>query len=181
MEYKYFYGEQSEQFTFYRIPKIFFTEKQFSGISTEAKVLYGLLLDRVALSRGNGWIDEQGRVYIIFTLEAIENAMGISDKTATKYLTELEQSGLIERKRRGQGKPSVIYVKNFSASEKLRALSRKRYDSGIVETTSLDPEQLRPNDTDRNNTEVNDTNPILSDEDTDERECCRRYFAYVFS
>lgn len=66
MGFDYFYEDQSQQFAFYRIPKVLFTDARFQGISTEGKVLYGLLLDRVSLSRDNGWIDEEGRVYIIF-------------------------------------------------------------------------------------------------------------------
>ena len=71
MAFDYFYGAQSQQFAFYRIPKVMFTDNRFQNISTEGKVLYGLLLDRVSLSMENGWIDDEGRVYIIFTLTTI--------------------------------------------------------------------------------------------------------------
>lgn len=71
MAFDYFYGAQSQQFAFYRIPKVLFTDNRFQNISTEGKVLYGLLLDRVSLSMENGWIDDEGRVYIIFTLTTI--------------------------------------------------------------------------------------------------------------
>ena len=69
MTFDYFYPEQAEQFAFFRIPKILFKDKRFKHISTDAKVLYGLMLDRVSLSARNQWIDDRGRVYIIFTLE----------------------------------------------------------------------------------------------------------------
>ena len=62
----YFYGGQAEQFSFYRIPKVLFTDERFSSISAEAKVLYGILLDRMSLSQRNGWLDDADRVYIIF-------------------------------------------------------------------------------------------------------------------
>lgn len=71
MQYDYFYGAQAEQFSFYRIPKALFTDTQFKDLSTDAKVLYGILLDRMSLSLKNHWLDEQNRVYIIFTLEEI--------------------------------------------------------------------------------------------------------------
>ena len=74
MAFDYFYGAQSQQFAFYRIPKVLFTDNRFQNISTEGKVLYGLLLDRVSLSMENGWIDDEGRVYIIFTLTTIRQA-----------------------------------------------------------------------------------------------------------
>ena len=97
MGFDYFYEDQSQQFAFYRIPKVLFTDARFQGISTEGKVLYGLLLDRVSLSRDNGWIDEEGRVYIIFTLTSIRETMNCSEKSAIKYLSELEEFGLIEQ------------------------------------------------------------------------------------
>lgn len=69
--YDYFYGAEAEQFSFYRIPKVLFTEERFRSVSAEAKVLYGLLLDRMSLSCKNGWLDKEGRVYIIFTIEEV--------------------------------------------------------------------------------------------------------------
>lgn len=118
MEFDYFYGQQAEQFSFYRIPKALFTDKQFSDLSPEAKVLYGILLDRMNLSAKNGWIDDAGRVYIIFTLDEIMQSLACADQKATKMMKELEnKAGLIERKRQGLGKPNLIYVKNFIARQ----------------------------------------------------------------
>ena len=110
----FFYGPQAEQFAFDRIPKALFTDSTFRGISTDAKVLYGLLLDWMSLSVKNGWKDEEGRVYIIFTVEAIMEHLGCSNKTAVGLLRELdEKANLIERRWQGQGRPSLIYVKTF--------------------------------------------------------------------
>lgn len=101
-------------FAFYRVPKVLFTEDCFWNVSTDAKLLYGILLDRMNLSARNGWLDEEGRVYIIFTIEEIKGALGCAEKKAVKLLDELEKKcGLIERKRQGLGKPNLIYVKNF--------------------------------------------------------------------
>ena len=58
----YYYGAEAEQFSFYRIPKALFTEPCYRGVSMEAKVLYGLLLDRMGLSTRNGWMDSERRV-----------------------------------------------------------------------------------------------------------------------
>ena len=114
MAYDYFYGQQSEQFSFYRIPKILFSQDKFWNVSTDAKLLYGILLDRMNLSARNGWLDEAGRVYIIFTIEEIKESLGCAEKKAVKLLDELEKKAeLIERKRQGLGKPNLIYVKNF--------------------------------------------------------------------
>ena len=68
MNFDYFYGkEDAEQYAFYRIPKRLITGEEFQDVSTEAKLLYGLMLDRLKLSIKNQWLDEQSRVYIIYT------------------------------------------------------------------------------------------------------------------
>ncbi|OUO74444.1 hypothetical protein B5F54_06825 [Anaeromassilibacillus sp. An250] len=110
----FFYGEQANLFSFYRLPKVLFTSRRFEDVSVEAKVLYGFLLDRMGLSVKNGWKDEEGRVYIIFTAESIMEHLKCSNKKAVGLLRELEEkAGLIERRRQGLGRPSLIYVKNF--------------------------------------------------------------------
>lgn len=117
MQYEYFYGAQAEQFSFYRIPKELFTEPNFRELSTDAKVLYGILLDRMSLSLKNQWLDAQNKVYIIFTVEEIMDALNCANQKATRLMVELEkQAGLIERKRQGLGRPNLIYVKNFAAT-----------------------------------------------------------------
>ena len=114
--FDYFHGCESEQFAFYRIPKVLFTNDYFKGSSSDAKVLYGLMLDRMALSVKNRWIDEQDRVYIIFTLEQVMEYMNCGKDNGVKILAELDSEkgiGLIERVKRGLGKPAIIYVKSF--------------------------------------------------------------------
>ena len=117
MQFDYFYGSQAEQFSFYRIPKVLFTDPQFKPLSTDAKVLYGILLDRMSLSLKNQWLDAQNKVYIIFTVDEIMDALNCANQKATRLMVELEkQAGLIERKRQGLGRPNLIYVKNFAAT-----------------------------------------------------------------
>lgn len=114
MQLDYFYGQQADMFSFYRIPKVLFTDERFWNVSTDAKLLYGILLDRMNLSAKNGWLDEAGRVYIIFTIDEIKSSLGCAEKKSVKMLDELEKKcGLIERKQQGLGKPNLIYVKNF--------------------------------------------------------------------
>ena len=156
--YDYFYGAESEQFSFYRIPKVLFTEERFKSVSAEAKVLYSFLLDRMSLSAKNGWQDKENRVYIIFTIEDIMEAMGCADQKAGKLLHELESKcRLIERKRQGLGKPNLIYVKNFVTPSESRFLNRENHDSGEVKITDQEPLKSRSNNTENNNTERSDT------------------------
>ena len=116
LQFDYYRGMEAEQYTFYRIPKVLFTAECFKSLSCEAKVLYGLLLDRMSLSIKNRWFDEEDRVYIIFTVEEIAELMNCGTQKAVRLLKELDADkgiGLIEKKRLGLGKPNVIYVKNF--------------------------------------------------------------------
>lgn len=113
-KFDYYYTHEAEQFTFYRIPKALFTEPLFRDLSVEAKVLYGLMLDRVGLSIRSGWVDEQDRVYIYFTVADIQQQLGCGHNKAVRLLKELDTDmGLIRRKRQGLGKPDRIYVMNF--------------------------------------------------------------------
>lgn len=110
----YFYGKEADQFSFYKIPKLLFTEEYFKKISVEAKVLYGLMLDRMSLSMKNQWMDDEGRAYIYYSLEDIMEALGCSNKKAISIMKELDTDagiGLIEKKRQGQGKPTMIYIR----------------------------------------------------------------------
>ena len=185
----YFYGPQAEQFAFYRIPKALFTDPAFRSISTDAKVLYGLLLDRMSLSARNNWLDDAGRVYIIFTVEEVMDALCCADNKATRLLRELEGVELIERKRRGLGKPSLIYVKNFiSESSKLRIQSRENHDSVAAQTAVLEAPKSRCNKTDKNYTDPSETDSFLSgaaagteSEGKNDRTLYQEYFFRQFS
>lgn len=160
--YDYFYGAEADQFSFYRIPKVLFTEERFQGISAEAKVLYGLLLDRMSLSARNGWLDEDGRVYIIFSVEDIMTSMGCANQKAAKLLYELESKcSLIERKRQGLGKPNLIYVKNFVTPSESHFKKCENHDSGSVKITSQESLKSHANNTENNNTEFSDTESFL--------------------
>ena len=116
-EFGYYYGVEAEQYSFYRVPRLLIKDERFRGLSSDAKLLYGLMLDRMSLSMKNGWLDEENRVYICYTLDAIMEDLGCAKEKCTKVLAELDSKkgiGLIEKKRRGLGKPDIIYVKNFA-------------------------------------------------------------------
>ena len=145
IQFDYFHGMEAEQYTFYRIPKILFTAECFKTISCEAKVLYGLLLDRMSLSIKNRWFDEEDRVYIIFTVEEIAELMNCGTQKAVRLLKELDSEkgiGLVEKRRLGLGKPNVIYVKNFMVKqpekeekEPEKPVNTQNHNSGMMKTT----------------------------------------------
>ena len=174
MVFDYYYGIEADQFTFLRIPKVLFTEETFKSLSLEAKVLYGLFLDRLSLSMKNGWLDDENRVYIHYTLETIMEDLGYSSGKCVKIMQELDDKkgiGLIERKKQGLGKPDIIYVKNFlkvmnetvdssrkSAESKdlhnLKVKTSTKDNSGVSEDGTIDLPDLTSNNTDTNNTET---------------------------
>lgn len=117
IKFDYYYGIEAEQFSFYRVPRLLIKDARFKELSSDAKLLYGLMLDRLALSIKNGWLDEENRVYIHYTLDNIMEDLGCAREKCAKVIAELDSKkgiGLIEKKRRGLGKPDIIYVKNFA-------------------------------------------------------------------
>ena len=182
----YYYGTEAEQYSFYRVPKTLLTDSRYKGVSIEAKVLYGLLLDRMSLSVRNGWMDKDRRVYIYFTQEDAMALMNCGKDKATRLFRELDQGGigLIERKKQGQGRPTRIYVKNFTLPPELdqpqqsqtqpegpqtaESKQSRPLDSAAVKTAPFEqsaPLEISgqdcgfpaPNKTDKNKTDSNDT------------------------
>ena len=173
--FDYFYGQSGEMFSYFRVPKILFRDIKFKDLSTDAKTLYGILLDRMGLSVKNGWLDEQGRVYIIFPVQEVMDALGCADNKTTKLFRELEKFGLIERKRRGLGKPNLIYVKNFADP---RCRNRGKNDSGAADSAQQETAKSRGNKTEWNKTEGSEPDPFSSDaeDEPDERTRLEAYF-----
>ena len=173
--FDYFYGQSGEMFSYFRVPKILFRDIKFKDLSTDAKTLYGILLDRMGLSVKNGWLDEQGRVYIIFPVQEVMDALGCADNKATKLFRELEKFGLIERKRRGLGKPNLIYVKNFADP---RFRNREKNGSGAADSAQQETAKSRGNKTEWNKTEGSEPDPFSSDaeDEPDERTRLEAYF-----
>lgn len=198
IKFSYYYGKEAEQFSFFRIPKLLFTDKTFSNLSSDAKVLYGILLDRMSLSMKNGWLDEENKVFIIFTVDEIEETMNIGKNKAINIMKEIQEFGLIEKKRRGLGKPNIIYVKSFlvetieengtvigetdtdrilngKSQEVLKANLQKfeKQTSRNLENKLQEVYKTNPNNTNINNTKKNDTdisNTTSMEKATDMRE-----------
>ena len=179
--FEYHYGLEAEQYAFFRIPKILMTEPYFKDISTDAKLLYGMMLDRMSLSIKNGWMDENERVYIYFTVEEVCEQFCCHTGKAVKMFNELETEngiGLIQRKKQGQGKPARIYVIRFlgvtessagakektrlakTASQDLRKSKAKTCDNQKSKPAKIESQDLRKsqgNNTDKNNTDFSKT------------------------
>ena len=113
MKFDFYYSEESEQYSFYSVPKMFFTLERFTGLSAMSKLLYGFLLDRMSLSRKRNWIDDKNRAYIKYSLNAITKDMCVSKNSVIKYMRELQEFGLI-MKFSNEGMEDIIYVMDFS-------------------------------------------------------------------
>ena len=174
----YYYGSEADQFTFLRIPKTLITDERYKGLSSDAKLLYGLLLDRMSLSRKNNWLDQNNRVYIVYSIEEIMSDLCCSKPTVIKMMKELDSKtglGLIEKIRRGLGKPDIIYVKNFSSSpahtEKNEPDSQKLQKSKFLTSGSKvslphEVKEFYPNNTNKINTYLNNPLPLVSPSDS---------------
>ena len=172
MTFNYFYGTEADQFSFYRIPKALFTDSYFKDLSSDAKILYGLMLDRMSLSIKNQWFDDKNRAYIYFSIEDIMELLNCGRNKAIKSMRELDDEtgiGLIEKRRQGFGKVNVIYVKTFMPEK----TDEKKFDEELQKfkkQTSVENEEpaevyiLNSNNTNLSDTEMNDnkSNPIIS-------------------
>ena len=161
MDFDYFYGRDSESFRFIRLPIVLIEDEIYKDLSIEAKVLYSMYLSRSTLSYKNNWIDESGRVYIFFTVEETARQLGCGVKKAVKLIKDLEEIGLIKKKRTGQGNPTKIYVRDFMSifrNENPRPVKKENqdlskgqfkngdfYNSRMVKKKSLDLSKRQPN------------------------------------
>ena len=192
--FDFYYGKEAEQFNFYRIPKLLFTDERFRHLSSDAKILYGLLLNRMSLSIKNGWVDDENRVYIYFTVKEAMEELNIAKEKCTKIFAELDSEkgcGLIVKKRQGLGKPAMLYVMNFSSyvfqeqqhdkSQEVRKSNSQRFENRNSEISEIESQEVRnskSNNNDINNyTDFSYNNPIISDDAVvmDEITECEKY------
>ena len=162
MNFKYFYGTEADQFSFYRIPKALFTNDCFKDLSSDAKILYGLMLDRMSLSIKNQWFDEENRAYIYFSIEDIMELLNCGRNKAVKSLQELDDEkgiGLIEKRRQGFGKVTIIYVKSFIQEGCEEQKKEKSKMVKFTNQTSVEEEETEEvYISNSNNTNINNTN-----------------------
>lgn len=135
-DFEYYYGTDAEQFNFFRLPKKLVRDKAFSNMNSDAKILYGVLLDRMTLSQKNKWLDAENRIYIIYTVNDVAEEFCCSRRKAIMLMNELADAGLIERRRQGLGRPNLIYVKNFNKVQEETSVKEK-----TEERTDLEPKK----------------------------------------
>lgn len=144
MKFDFFRGNECEQYLFYRVPQVLFTDDEFRYISSEAKLLYGFLLDRTALSAKNKWTDEDGKVYVYFTQDEAKEKLNIGTGKATKIFSELDEIGLIIRIRQGQGNPCKIYVMNFAKPlSRTQTSENQKSEKSKMEVLNSEKDNLR--------------------------------------
>lgn len=174
MGFDYFYGRGTEPFAFIQVPRVLIEDERFADITTDAKLLYSFMLNRSFLSARSGWLDDAGRVYIYYTLDQIMADMRCANQKATKLVRELETKGLIERRKRGQGKATRIYVRDFATglhgdgNRESQMKTHENHDSQTHENReSRDVKITRPdswksctNNTHINDTDMRETDPI---------------------
>ena len=177
-QFRYYYGDESEQFSFFKIPKLLITHEIFRGLSNDAKILYGLLLDRMSLSQKNKWYDEENRAYIVCSIEEITELLNCSRNKAIKSLQELDTDkgiGLIEKRRLGQGNNTIMYVKNFlipqemisqqSNADAISKVQNLNFKKSKIRTSKSPKNQLLGvQNMDHNNTYNNKTNNNQTDD-----------------
>lgn len=141
---------------FYQVPKQLFTSSYYRDLSSNAKLLYGILLDRLELSKKNNWVNGDGEVYLIFARKTAEELLNISNKTAVKVFNELKEKKLIYEERQGLNKPNIIFIGKINYKKKAEKSSAtrtcKNYMSGSVNSTCQEVNNLHSN-----NTYLNDT------------------------
>ena len=157
-ELDYFYGQEADLFSFIRVPKLLFTDSRFKKLTSDAKVLYGLLLDRMSLSAENKWFDEKGRVYIIYTIEQISDSIGCSSGKACRTLKQLVDIGLVDKDFKGQGKAALLYVKKILSDMSQRENKNvQNGNSGMFKTEIQGCSKRESNNTEINNTDFSNT------------------------
>ena len=163
INFDYYYGIEAEQFSFYRVPRLLIKDERFKGLSSDAKLIYGLMLDRMSLSMKNGWLDDENRAYIIYTVDAIMEDLGFAKASCVKIMKELDTEngiGLIEKKRRGLRKPDIIYVKNFSTITDAKTEEKTDNADKSTEVQKADPIYTNYNQTNQSYIDMSYTNPI---------------------
>lgn len=167
MNFDYFYNRQSEMYNFIRLPMILMEDEVFESISIESKVLYSYMLNRMGLSYKNGWIDEDGKVFIYYTIESVKEQFNCASEKANKLIAELDIKsgiGLIEKKRQGLGKPNRIYVKDFMSifnnmelkNQEVRKTKFQKFDNRNSRDSNIESQDFRKSEGNYNNISNNE-------------------------
>ena len=149
-ELDYYKSNETLSHKYYQIPqKLFESSLYKDNLNSDSKILYAFLLDRLSLSNRNHWVDNNNRIFLIFTRQEVQEKLGLSEKTVTKAFKQLSDVNLIEEKRQGLGKPNLIYVAKVQYedkildTEKVQVLNSNFYGSVAVENTVQEQENLQ--------------------------------------
>ena len=161
---------------FFRVPKVLFESEIYKKMSADSKLLYAILKDRFELSVKNNWIDADGNIYFIFTVEEIGEMLGCGKDKVIKLKKELKKYDLLEEVRQGLNKPNLIYLGTLKVERVDKALSQaevgnsdfqssEKQKSRIPKNRSQDFGISAPNDTDVSEPDNNDTDFSLEDDE----------------
>ena len=168
-ELDYYKSNETLSHKYYQIPQELFESSLYKdNLNSDSKILYAFLLDRLSLSNRNHWVDNNNRIFLIFTRQEVQEKLGLSEKTVTKAFKQLSDVNLIEEKRQGLGKPNLIYVAKIQYEEKDKILDTKKvqflnsnfYGSGEVENTVQEQENLQAINTYNTKTNIINTDSI---------------------
>ena len=193
LRFDYYYGVEGDQFAFLMVPRFLIQDDRFRDLSFEAIILYSLMLERMGLSRKNGWLDDQNRPFVFYSVESAMTDIRRSKPKSINVMKELQGIGLIERKKPGQGKPSLVYVKKFATEndrpesnqnptgkqdelpevknvyfKKEKTFTSGSKESELQEVNGVDRNYTESNQTEKNHTEqsqkaVRGGSPVMSD------------------
>lgn len=187
IENELFYSEEDyfQEYQFIKTPKILITSEFYKNLSLGAKMLYSILSDRQSLSLKNKdkFTDENGKIFLIFSLENLEKILNLSKKTVIKYKKELIKYNLLFEHRTGLNLPNRLYILKPNYSEALKYLgsvkitlqevenlhfkNSKNYTSRSEKNTLQEVENLHPNNTDYNKTDFSNNNSINQSDEID--------------
>ena len=126
-----------------------------ADLSHTAKILYTLLLDRATLSQKNNWVDEHGRIYVIYPLSHLAKDLGCCISSVTRAFSELENAQLVERIRSGFSKPSRILLKVPHTVQNCAVTVCTSAQADCAETHSMIAQKCTPNQRNKNDLKDN--------------------------
>ena len=137
--------------TFYQFPQWLLKEEPYKNLGDKAKLMYMLLFDRRTLSIKNKWHDDNGQIYMYFTIEQFMQELNCSNKAVLKAKKELVEVGLLEEVRQGRNKPNRLYI---NGREQSTLLEVNKVHTGSEQSTLLEVNKVHAINTNNINTNI---------------------------